>query len=123
MKTFFNIIWCIFIGFFSLIYYYFLGALLCLTIIGIPLGLQLFKIGRLLFMPFGKQVETHFEKHPVGNVLWLIFFGLTSFLGYIFAGVVLCITIIFIPLGLQAFKIAKIMLFPFGSKVIAVAGK
>ena len=54
----------------------------------------------------------------LGNILWIIFGGLISALGWFFSGLIWCITIIGIPFGLQFFKIAKLSLMPFGSKII-----
>lgn len=53
----------------------------------------------------------------IGNILWLIFTGLWSALGYVLTGVLFCITIIGIPFGKQCFKLAKLVLTPFGKTV------
>ena len=54
----------------------------------------------------------------LGNILWFIFGGLFSGLSWLFSGIILCITIVGIPFGLQFFKIAKLSLAPFGAKVV-----
>lgn len=51
------------------------------------------------------------------NVIWLILSGFWLFLGYALAGIVMCILIITIPFGIQAFKLAKFSLWPFGRTV------
>ncbi len=117
MKLLGNIIWFIFIGLWEGLLYLFAGVIFCITIIGIPFGKQLFKMASLAFTPFGAEVKTDFEKHPIANVIWLIFFGLGSCLGYVFAGIIFCITIIGIPFGKQCFKLAKLTLIPFGAEV------
>ncbi len=54
----------------------------------------------------------------IGNIVWLIFGGLFAALGYLFGGLVLCITVIGIPWGFQCFKLAGLILMPFGKKVV-----
>ena len=71
MKTIGNVLWFIFTGFFSAIGYFFLGLIWCVTIIGIPFGLQCFKFAKLTLWPFGKEVESHFDKHPLANIFGL----------------------------------------------------
>ena len=53
----------------------------------------------------------------VGNILWVVIAGIWLAMGYLLAGLLLCITIVGIPFGLQCFKLAKLALFPFGSSV------
>lgn len=112
-----NVIWLILGGLVVSVGWLLVGIFFCITIIGIPLGRQCFKIAELSFSPFGKNVEINFQKHPIVNLLWLIFFGWEMVIGYIFAGIANCITIIGIPFGLQSFKLAVLALFPFGSKI------
>lgn len=118
MKTLGNIIHFILAGLWTGIIFFIIGAVLCVTIIGIPFGLQCFKIGKLSFFPFGKEVETDFSEHPILNILWG-FFGGGWLLGISFglAGVLLCITIIGIPFGLQQFKLAKLSFAPFAADI------
>ena len=94
------------------------GVLWCITIIGIPIGVQCFKFAGLCFFPFGKEVEYGGGATSVLlNLLWILFSGLplateAAVLGYLF-----CLTVVGIPFGLQCFKIAKLALMPFGSEV------
>ncbi len=53
----------------------------------------------------------------LGNIIWLIFGGFLAAIGYLVGGLVLCATIFGIPWGLQCFKLAGIVLFPFGARV------
>lgn len=117
MRLIGNIIWFILGGIWLGLGWALAGLVLCITIVGIPFGLQCFKAAKLTFAPFGKQVSVHFDKHPVANLLWAIFFGWEMALGYLVSGVICCITIIGIPVGLQAFKIMKLAFLPFGAKV------
>lgn len=117
MKIIGNILWFVLGGFIAVIFWYISGLLLCITLIGIPFGLQLFKLAQLALWPFGKTVNSNFDKHPVMNVIWLITGGWESFLTYIVLGAIYCITIVGIPFGLQWFKLSKLTLLPFGASI------
>lgn len=117
MKLLGNLIWFIFGGVIAALLWLILGLLLCVTIIGIPFGLQAFKFAGLVIFPFGKDVDLNFSEHPIINILWAIFVGWEMALGYIGVGVIFCITIIGIPFGIQWFKLAQLCLFPFGAKI------
>lgn len=117
MKIVGNIIWFVLVGLFSAIGWCIFGAILCVTIIGIPFAKQCFKIAKLSLLPFGKTVKTDFEKHPVGNIIWMILFGWELALGYLIWGVIFYITIIGIPFGKQCFKLTKLSLMPMGAKI------
>ena len=112
-----NLLWFILGGLFAAILWFFIGIILCITIIGIPLGRQCFKMSSLVISPFGKAVYTNFASHPIANILWLILVGWEMFLLNAVIGIVLCITIIGIPFGKQWFKIANLSLLPFGAVI------
>lgn len=113
-----NILWFIFGGCISGLGWLVSGLLWCLTIVGIPLGVQCFKFASLAFFPFGKEViySTGTGSFLL-NVLWIILTGVPMAIEHAVTGLVLCVTIIGIPFGLQHFKIAKLALMPFGSRV------
>lgn len=121
MKFIGNILWLIFGGFEAAIGYFTGSLSLAITIIGIPVALQTFKLGILCLWPFGSKVEK--ADGPVGciriplNIVWCIFGGFWACLMHLFFGVLLCITIIGIPFGCQHFKMAGLSLAPFGKKV------
>ncbi len=117
MKFIGNILWLIFTGLISAISYFFMGILWCITIIGIPFGKQAFKFARLAIWPFGSTVNADFGKHPIANVIWIIFGGLFQSIGFLIVGLIWCITIIGIPFGKQCFKFAKLSLMPFGATI------
>ena len=117
MKLIGNILWFVFTGLFSALGWLFLGAVWCITIIGIPFGKQCFKLAKLSLFPFGKTVDSDFDKHPIANIIWVVFGGFGLALGFLFAGILWCITIIGIPFGKQCFKLAKLSLMPFGARV------
>lgn len=118
MRVFGNILWIIFGGFLSAMGWLLAGCVWCVTIIGIPVGLQCFKLASISLNPFGKEIR--YEGEAVSfllNVAWFLLSGWLLALGNFLLGVILCITIIGIPFGRQFFKIAKLALRPFGAVV------
>lgn len=116
-----NVIWFILGGFLIGLGYILGGLLYCLTIIGIPFGIQGFKLGFASFAPFGKQVvetdQANSFLRVVFNILWIILPGLEIAITHLVLGVILCLTIIGIPFGIQHFKLAPLALLPFGRKL------
>lgn len=114
-----NLIWLIFGGIIAAVVWFGVGLLLCVTIIGIPFGLQCFKIAGLVLWPFGKTVELgNFGAGGlVFNIIWLILFGWEFAIAHIIMGLLFCITIVGIPFGIQHFKLAKLGIIPFGAKI------
>lgn len=117
-----NLIWIIFGGLISAILWALGGLLCCLTIVGIPFGLQCFKIAGLVLAPFGKEVDLgdFGVGGLLGNILWIMLFGWELCLTHITMGIVFCVTIIGIPFGLQHFKLAGLAILPFGAKIRTV---
>lgn len=113
-----NIIWFVFGGLIMGLSWLLVGGLWCITIVGIPVGLQCFKLASLAFMPFGREVKYGGGTGSlILNILWIIFGGLELAFEAAVIGLILCITIIGIPFGLQCFKIAKLALMPFGTDI------
>lgn len=122
MSTLGNLIWLIFGGFLVFLEYMVAGFLLCITIIGIPFGLQAFKLAMLALWPFGKRIELH-DSAPgclstLMNLLWLIIGGIWIALTHLVFGILLSITIIGFPWGKQHFKLLSLALTPFGRKIV-----
>lgn len=117
MKLLGNILWLLLTGVWLALGWLLIGVVWCITIIGIPFGLQCFKFAKITLTPFGKTVNGKFMAHPIANVIWLIFGGVILALGFLLSGLLWCITIIGIPFGLQCFKFAKLALAPFGANV------
>lgn len=125
MSIIFNLLWMILGGFFVFCGYFVGGIVLCCTIVGIPWGLQCFKMSILALLPFGSEVTTrHPDAYPsdglnlIMNIIWLIFGGLWVVFNNLFWGVLLCMTIIGIPFGLQHFKLVKLGFTPFGRRIV-----
>lgn len=122
MNILLNILWFIFGGFVTGLEYILASLLLIITIIGIPFGLQTMKLATLAFFPFGKEVR-HTEKGSgclslFMNILWILCGGIWISISHIIFGLILCITIIGIPFGLQHFKLASLALTPFGVEIV-----
>lgn len=118
MKTLGNMLWLILVGWLLALGWFLVGVLFCITIIGIPYGMQFFKIAGFALWPFGKEVV--YGGGGVSfllNLTWILLFGWELTIAAAVAGLALCITIIGIPFGLQAFKLAKLGLMPFGSQI------
>jgi len=117
-----NLIWLLFGGLATALGYFFGGLAMMLTIVGIPFGFQLIKIGSLCLWPFGRTFQVDRGHVPgclfgILNIIWLLIAGLWISLLHIVFGFLLCITIVGIPWGMQHFKLASFALTPFGSKV------
>lgn len=123
MKTIGNILWFVLAGFWLALGWAFAGVVCCITIVGIPFGIQAFKLAGFSLWPFGRTVVATDEGstvlETVFNVIWLLLFGWGLFLASMATAVLLCITIIGIPFAVQSFKIGLLALWPFGRTVIA----
>lgn len=114
-----NLLWFLFGGFISGISWLFIGCLWCITIVGIPIGIQCFKFATLSFFPFGKEVQYGGGTMSLlVNVIWLLVSGIPLAVEHVALGAILCVSIIGIPFGLQQFKLAKLALMPFGAEII-----
>jgi len=115
-----NLMWFLLGGFIPAILWFIFGVLWSVTIIGIPVGIQCFKMANLQLFPFGKDVS--YSSIGAGsllvNILWIFIGGIELAVANLIIGALLCVTIIGIPFGLQSFKMAKLSLMPFGAKII-----
>lgn len=125
LKIVLNIIWVLLAGFELFALYVIAGFIMCVTIIGIPFGLQSFKLAAFVLWPFGKAavpIERRDMASPAlstaGNVIWVILAGWWLALAHAVFGLILCVTIIGIPLGIQSFKMARLALWPFGREIV-----
>ena len=122
MRVLGNIIWLGFGGFFMALEYLVSGFLLCCTIIGIPFGLQVFKIGLVALLPFSQTTVVEEGSRScleiIMNVIWFFIGGIWIALSHLGWGLLFCITIVGIPFGIQHFKLMRVALFPFGRTVI-----
>jgi len=116
-----NIIWLIFGGFITGMGYILGGLLVCVTIVGIPFGMQAIKLGAASMTPFGKEIVVLKEVNEfwqmVANVLWAVVLGWEIAVAHLVHAVILAITIVGLPFAKQHIKLIPIALFPFGREL------
>jgi uncharacterized membrane protein YccF (DUF307 family) len=118
-----NLIWLIFGGIVIAIEYFIGSIILMITIVGIPFGLQTLKMASMSIWPFGRDTVVHERAsgclHIIMNIIWLLTGGIWIAITHAVFGLILCITIIGIPFGLQHFKLTAIALSPFGRDIVS----
>jgi uncharacterized membrane protein YccF (DUF307 family) len=121
MKTIGNVLWLVLCGVWLSLGWLVWAAILAITIIGLPFARQCLKLANFSLWPFGRMVvkdPTATKLGVVGAVLWIIP-GILMAIGYVVSGALLCLTIIGIPFGIQAMKMAGLALQPFGKKIVS----
>lgn len=119
-----NILWLVLSGVWMAFGYIIAGVLMFVTIVGIPFGLQAFKLAAFSLWPFGRMMV---KKTPprtgslIGNVLWFIFAGLWLALGHLLSALLFAITIIGVPFAIASLRLAEAALFPFGREVVPLS--
>jgi len=118
-----NLIWLICGGFIAACGYLLGGIILCVTVVGIPFGIQCFKLAGMVLFPFGKRVVNTAGAsgclHLFANIIWIFCGGLVTAINHLFWAVILAFTIIGIPFAKQHLKLLEISLMPFGKQVVA----
>jgi uncharacterized membrane protein YccF (DUF307 family) len=124
VRTLGNILWLVLAGVWLAIGYVVAGIVMCILIVTIPLGVQAFKLASFSLWPFGRTVVERPDASPalgcLGNVVWLVLGGIELAVAHVVAGVLLCLTIIGIPLGIACFKLVPLALLPFGKEIVPV---
>jgi uncharacterized membrane protein YccF (DUF307 family) len=125
MRTLLNIMWLVLAGVWLAFGYLFAAVLMAITIIGIPFAVQAIKLAGFALWPFGRTLVPSRNRlrglSVIANVLWFILAGWWLALAHLFAGILLCITIIGIPLGVASFKMAGAALVPFGKEIVSLS--
>lgn len=123
MRTLGNILWLVLAGWWLALGYLVAGVINMIMIITIPFGIASFRLAGYALWPFGRTVvrdPSTGAMSLVGNVLWLFLGGLEMAVGHLVAGLLLCLTIVGIPLGVASFKLAGLALLPLGARVVPV---
>ena len=123
LRLILNVIWLVLCGIWMAIAYALAGLVAFVLIITIPFGIAAFRIANYVLWPFGRTIERRPRAgvaSMIGNVLWVILFGWWLALGHLVAGILLCLTIIGIPLGVASFKIIPVTLLPLGVRIVPV---
>jgi len=119
-----NLIWLILGGIIIAVEYFIGSIILMITIVGIPFGLQTLKMASLAIWPFGRDTRVDVRAsgclYIIMNIIWLLTGGLWIALTHAVFGLLLCITIIGLPFGLQHFKLTAIALSPFGRDIVSI---
>ena len=117
-----NVLWLLLGGIVIAILYWIAGLLMCITIIGIPFGVQLMKFGTFALFPFGRELRDCSGEtgclSTIMNVIWILCGWWEIAVVHAVAALLLCITIVGIPFAMQHFKIAIASLFPFGKEIV-----
>lgn len=121
MKSLGNILWLVFGGLLVAVIYFLVGLLMCITIVGIPFGIQLFKLGAYALWPFGRELVNG-PGEPgclsiVMNLIWILLGWWEIALIHLVFGLLFCVTIVGIPWGLKHFSLALNAVFPFGKEI------
>jgi uncharacterized membrane protein YccF (DUF307 family) len=124
LRLLLNVLWLICGGFVTSLGYLLGGLLLCLTVVGIPFGVQCFKLAGLAFWPFGQTAEVDPGSAGDGmlglvmNVIWFVVAGIWIALAHLAHALALAITIIGLPFAVQHIKLAALSLTPFGRRIV-----
>ncbi|QQQ76911.1 YccF domain-containing protein [Saccharothrix sp. 6-C] len=123
MRLILNLIWLVLSGFWLAVGYVVAGVVCCVLIVTIPWGLASFRIANYALWPFGRTVVDRpgaGAPSLLGNVVWIVVAGIWLAIGHVVTGVLLCVTIIGIPLGVANFKMVPVSLMPLGKEIVAL---
>ena len=126
MRVILNLIWLVLAGFWLAVLYVLAGIVAFILIITIPFGFAAFRIAAFTLWPFGRRIVRRPDAgagSTIGNVLWIILFGWELALAHLITGVLLCVTIIGIPLGLANFKLIPVSLTPLGREIVSTESR
>jgi uncharacterized membrane protein YccF (DUF307 family) len=121
MRLILNVLWLVLCGWWMAIAYVIAGIICAILIITIPFAIASFRIASYVIWPFGRSVQVRRDAGVaalIGNIIWIILFGWGLALGHLTSGIVMCLTIIGIPLGLANFKMIPISLIPLGVQIV-----
>jgi len=116
-----NLIWLVFGGLLTAVGYVVGGIVLCCTIIGLPFGMQCFKLAGLVLWPFGKRITNNgFNTGCLTvlcNIIWLLCGGIWTAVWHLIFGILLCITVIGLPFGRKHLELVEVSMMPFGKRI------
>jgi uncharacterized membrane protein YccF (DUF307 family) len=118
-----NLIWLVFGGIWIALGYALAALVMCLLIITIPFGVASARMALFCLWPFGRTLvrkPSAGAGSMVGNVIWIVLAGWWLAIGHLLSGIVMCVTIIGIPLGLANFKLIPVSLTPFGREIVDI---
>jgi len=123
MRLVLNLIWLVFGGLLLAVGYALAALVMLLLIITIPFGIASARIALFCLWPFGRTIVRRPDAGAgslIGNVIWFVLAGWWLAIGHLVTGVLMCLTIIGIPLGLANFKLIPVSLTPFGRDIVDI---
>src|SRR3954466_11558264 len=123
MRFLLNVIWLVFSGIWMAIGYALAGIVAFLLVVTIPFGIASFRMANYALWPFGRTVLRRSDAgvaSAFGNVLWVLLFGWWLALGHVITGILVCITVIGLPLGVANFKMIPSALLPLGPEIVHI---
>lgn len=124
MRVLLNLLWLLLSGLWLALSYTLAGVVMCVLIITIPFGIASFRLAAYVLWPFGRTVVRRPEAGGaslIGNILWFVLVGLWMAIAHLLLGLLLCLTIIGIPLGLGNFKLAVVAIAPLGKEIVSTS--
>jgi uncharacterized membrane protein YccF (DUF307 family) len=124
VRTLLNLLWFVLSGLWLALGYLVAGIIMCLLIITIPFGIASFRLAAYVLWPFGRTVVARPDAGAasmVGNVVWFVLVGLWMAIAHLTLGVLLCLTIVGIPLGIGNFKLAAVAIAPLGKEIVSTS--
>ena len=122
MDTLGNLLWIFFGGFLIFILYLVGSLILCITIIGIPFGIQTLKMAVFALSPFGNEIQHGARAggclHVLMNIIWIVFAGIEIAITHLILALLCAITVVGIPFAVQHVKMAGLALVPFGADIV-----
>jgi uncharacterized membrane protein YccF (DUF307 family) len=121
VRTLLNVLWLVLSGIWLALGYAVAGLVMCLLIITIPFGIASFRLAAYVLWPFGRTLVRRADAgaaSTIGNILWFLLVGLWMALAHLILGILLCLTIIGVPLGLGNFKLAAVAIAPLGKEIV-----
>jgi uncharacterized membrane protein YccF (DUF307 family) len=123
MRLLLNLIWLVFGGLVMAFGYAIVALVMLVLIITIPFGIASARIALFCLWPFGRTIVRRPDAgagSTIGNIIWFVLAGWWLAIGHVITGVLMCLTIIGIPLGLANFKLIPVSLTPFGREIVDI---
>ena len=123
MRLLLNLIWLVFGGLLLALGYAVAALVMLILIITIPFGIAAGRMALFCVWPFGRTIVRRADAglaSTIGNVIWFLLAGWWLALGHLISGVLMCLTIIGIPLGLANFKLIPVSITPLGREIVDI---
>jgi uncharacterized membrane protein YccF (DUF307 family) len=123
MRLILNVVWLVFGGFWMAAGYLLAALLSFLLIVTIPFGFASLRIASYTLWPFGRTIvdkPTAGTGALIGNVVWVLLFGIWLAIGHLASAVAMALTFVGIPLALANLKLIPVSLMPLGKQIVPV---